>query len=161
MDMTSLKGFMTVNFKKYRYVLLVVLAGFILMSVPETEADETTPTEQEDAAPQLQESLEEILSLIQGAGRVEVLLTQESGEEILYQTDDNKSSDSLRRDTVMVSNASREEAGLVKRVDPPIYRGAIVVCQGADNASVRLSVVEAVKSVTGLTADRITVLKMK
>lgn len=161
MDMTSLKGFMTVNFKKYRYVLLVVLAGFILMSVPETEADETTPTEQEDAAPQLQESLEEILSLIQGAGRVEVLLTQESGEEILYQMDDNKSSDSLRRDTVMVSNASREEAGLVKRVDPPIYRGAIVVCQGADNASVRLSVVEAVKSVTGLTADRITVLKMK
>jgi len=36
-----------------------------------------------------------------------------------------------------------------------------VVCQGADRAGVRLAVVDAVKSVTGLSSDRITVLKMK
>jgi len=42
-----------------------------------------------------------------------------------------------------------------------LYRGAVVVCQGGDNASVRLAVVEAVSNATGLTSDRITVLKMK
>ena len=39
--------------------------------------------------------------------------------------------------------------------------GAIVVCQGGDNATVRLAIIEAVSNVTGLGADKISVLKMK
>lgn len=35
-----------------------------------------------------------------------------------------------------------------------------MVCQGADNAAVRLAIVEAVSKVTGLGANRISVLKM-
>jgi stage III sporulation protein AG len=49
----------------------------------------------------------------------------------------------------------------VRQVIPPKYQGAIIVCQGAEKATVRLQVVEAVVNVTGLTADKITVLKMK
>ena len=41
----------------------------------------------------------------------------------------------------------------------PTYRGALVVCQGGDRADVRLTVTEAVASLTGLSADRITVAK--
>jgi len=39
--------------------------------------------------------------------------------------------------------------------------GAVVVCQGADLAQVRLAVTNAVSSYTGLGCDKITVLKMK
>lgn len=39
--------------------------------------------------------------------------------------------------------------------------GAVVVCQGADLAQVRLNVTNAVSSYTGLGCDKITVLKMK
>ena len=111
--------------------------------------------------PSLEEALADILSQISGAGNCDVLLTQLEGEQIIYQTDDSASSSDQRRDTVTVSNSSREETGLIKQVNPPVYRGAVVLCQGADNASVKLSIVEAVMSVTGLTSDRITVLKMK
>ena len=38
--------------------------------------------------------------------------------------------------------------------------GAAVVCQGADDASVRLAVLEAVRSYTGLLTSEIMVLKM-
>ena len=41
------------------------------------------------------------------------------------------------------------------------FAGAIVVCQGADNAEVRLRIVEAVSAYTGLGSNRIMVLKMK
>ena len=39
--------------------------------------------------------------------------------------------------------------------------GAVVVCQGADDAQVRLNVTNAVAAYTGLGSDKITVMKMK
>ncbi|MBE7003799.1 MAG: hypothetical protein E7425_05890 [Ruminococcaceae bacterium] len=39
------------------------------------------------------------------------------------------------------------------------WEGAVVVCEGADNASVRLALTQALRSLTGLSADRITIVK--
>ena len=41
------------------------------------------------------------------------------------------------------------------------FTGAVILCQGANNAEVRLQVVEAVSAFTGLGSNRIMVLKMK
>ena len=107
----------------------------------------------------LEQKLTEILSKIDGVGKAEVLLTEANGSNTIYQTDAGQNYSNL--DTVIITDGNREEKGLVKQVLPPEYRGALIVCQGADSAGVRLSVVEAVKSVTGLSSDCITVLKMK
>lgn len=162
MEPRVIKEVLTEYIKKYRAVFLILLAGILLMTLPEKKVEEPLPEEriQEDKT-DLQESLSEILSLIQGAGKVEVLLTLEKGEQTVYQTDENRSSDSIKTDTILISNSTRAESGLIRQINPPSYRGAIILCQGADNAQVRLNIVEAVCSVTGLTSDRITVLKMK
>ena len=39
-------------------------------------------------------------------------------------------------------------------------KGIVVVCQGAENAKVRLDIIHAVSSYTGFTSDKITILKM-
>ena len=166
MDWVTCKSRAMEYLKKYRYVLLVLLAGIFLMTIPQKQTEEAVPEQETvDRTPDLQDSLADILSQLSGAGKVRVLLTQAAGEQTLYQTDENLSSgdsgQDIRRETVLVSNSNREETGLVKQVNPPVYQGAIVLCQGADNASVRLSIVEAVMSVTGLTSDCIPVLKMK
>lgn len=152
--------------KKYRYALLAILAGILLLTLPEQKPntqEETTPVKEIEST--LESQLAQILSLIDGAGRVEVLLTPVKGEETVYQTDENSSSgdhtEDQRSDTVLITGEGRLETGLVKQINPPVYRGAVIVCQGAGNPQVRLSVVEAVMSVTGLTSDKITVLKMK
>ena len=49
----------------------------------------------------------------------------------------------------------------MRQVNPPTYLGAIIICEGADDANIRLAVVDAVSKVTGLGANRISVLKMK
>ena len=72
-------------------------------------------------------------------------------------------SDSRSResDVSVVSNGSCGETPVtVKRV-LPVFRGAVVLCDGADDASVRLSVTQAVSTVCGIGADKVTVLKMK
>ena len=61
----------------------------------------------------------------------------------------------------MLTDSHRDQVGLVRQTIPPIYQGAIILCQGADSAAVRLAIIQAVAGATGLTSDRITVLKMK
>lgn len=39
-------------------------------------------------------------------------------------------------------------------------KGVVVVCQGADNAKVKLEIINAVSSYTGYSSDKITILKM-
>ena len=158
-------------FRKYRYIAIILLAGVLFMCLPnrnttqDTKANDETIAAQMDTTMALDESLSEILSQIHGAGNVRVLLTLQRGEETIYQTDShttvNDESNSTQIDTVMITGSERGQSGLIKQINPPIYMGAIVVCQGADSPSVRLAVVEAVSKVTGLGADRISVLKMK
>ena len=152
--------------KEYRYVILVLVLGILLMMLPqgktEEKKDDNVLIPETEAVETLQEQLEQLLSQVQGAGKVRVLLTEAEGERVVYQTDGEQSSqNSTRADTVIVSDSARAESGLVQQILPPSYMGAIILSQGADSASVRLSLIEAVSNATGLSSDRISVLKMK
>ena len=148
--------------RKYRYVLIVILAGLVLMLLPEN-VQEKPPEHLPEVSTEssLEEDLEMILSKIQGVGKVQVLLTESQGTRTIYVQDESSSQDSLKTDAVILTDSARAQKGLVSQVIPPVYQGAIVVCQGGDNPSVRLAVVEALCDATGLSADKITVLKMK
>ena len=166
MDRVKIQNRLLDFVKQYRYAVIVVLVGVILMCLPAGK-DRADP-EQEAASEQtvvtevcLEDSLAAILSQIKGAGKVEVLLTEAKGAETVYQSDSSMGGDSTRLDTVTVTDKERSQNGLVRQINPPSYQGAIVVCQGADSPSVRLAIVQAVSSVTGLGSDHITVLKMK
>lgn len=149
--------------KQYWYVLLVLIIGIGLMLLPTEDANINTAASKPQSEPvTLQEELEQILSQIRGAGKVKVLLTESSGTQTVYQTDqDQRGQDSASNKTVIVTDSNRNQNGLIHRIDPPVYLGAVIVCQGGDSAAVKLAIVEAVASVTGLSTDRITVLKMK
>ena len=140
--------------KQYRYVLLIVLVGVALLCLP-SGTEEKPVSRQIPETVDVEEKLAKILSRIDGAGDVEVMLAEAVGEEIIYQTDNGGA------DTVIVADESRRQQGLIRTRESPVYQGAIVVCRGADSAAVRLAIVEAVANVTGLGSDRITVLKMK
>lgn len=170
MDWLELRNKALEFVKKYRYVALVLLVGLILMLLPTeekpAEADvQSVPLVQPEASIDLQTSLGNILSMIDGAGKVQVLLTEASGQRTLYQTDEDvtagENTSDIRRETVIVTDNGRNEMGLVQQIDPPVYQGAIVLCQGADSAAVRLAIVEAVSNATGLSSNKISVLKMK
>lgn len=166
MDWDGLKEKGLEYFRRYRYALLVLSLGLLLMLLPGGAEEPTAvPLPQKEEALLLQDRLSALLSRVEGAGKVQVLLTEASGQETYYQADEDRNSSendlTLHRDTVVITGQDREESGLVRRVDPPVYLGAVVLSQGADRPAVRLALVEAVKSATGLSADRITVLKMK
>jgi len=153
---------------KYKFVVLVFAVGLLLMILPDTKDVQQPEITQEAVLSQednMEEKLSKILSCVKGAGQVQVMLSYESGQETIYQTDrdvsEGEKSISEKVDTVTITDSERNQNGLIQRVDPPICMGALIVCQGADNASVKLAIVEAVARVTGLSSDKICVLKMK
>ena len=120
---------------------------------------------QSEETEDLQLRLSNLLSQMAGAGRVKVLLTEATGEQIFYQEDrdtsDSDQSQTTRTDTVIVTDGTHSQEGLIRQVNPPTYLGAVILCQGADQPSVRLAITEAVANATGLGYHKITVLKMK
>lgn len=154
-------------FDKYKFVLAVLGIGILLMLIPDNDNTQVppVPSEPRTATVSRAEELENILSQMSGVGKIKVLLTESDGAQTIYQTDEDRTqsadSESVRVQTVIVTNSGREEVGLIRSVTPPVYLGAIIVCQGGDNPSVKLAVVQAVSNVTGIPSDRITVLKMK
>ena len=149
---------------KYKYVMIVIVAGLFFMLVPvNNEESEKAPDSQVVTPRGMQEALEDILGGIQGVGKVRVLLTEAQGQRTVYVFDQSSSGggDSVKSDAVIITDADRAQSGMIAQVIPPVYLGAIIVCQGGDQPTVRLAVVEAVCDATGLSADKITVLKMK
>ena len=153
--------------RKNRYIALILLLGLILMCVPTKRENNVATEEQKQVLNEVsvEEKLSQILTQVDGAGEVQVFLTFASGEEIIYQTNDtlsrNGESTDSQSNTVTITDAKRNEQGLIRQTKPPVYQGAIVVCKGADSSSVRLAIMDAVSKATGLGLNKISVMKMK
>lgn len=154
---------------RFRYPVLIVLVGIILLTIPEKNkaSISATPasTSSCDTAADPSRELTEILQEIKGVGRVKVLLTISKGEKKEYQVDEDQSvtetGSDVRKETVIIRDGDDNEMALITQIISPEYLGAIVVCEGADDANVKLAVLEAVAKATGLRSDKISVLKMK
>ena len=167
--LTQLRTAAAQTLKKYRAALLIFLIGLVLALVPVRRTGmQSAAAEGETAQFSLsdtQTQMEAILSQIDGAGSVRLLLTLRTGEETIYQTDTrtvtNQSGTTLECETVFQQTGSAQKQPVVQRVDRPQYMGALVLCQGADQPSVRLAITEAVASLTGLGSNKIAVVKLK
>lgn len=168
MDLVKIKNKASVFLSKYKFAALILVVGIVLMQMPvggaKTKAiSDAEPVDSYEVS--LEKKLENILSTVKGAGNVQVFLSEATGVQTIYQADTTvASTDNSRNETtkvVTVTDSDRNESGLVLYKNAPDYRGALVVCEGADDISVKYAIINAVASVTGLKSDCITVLKMK
>ena len=164
---------LTTALEKYKFILLVLLAGLLLLLLPTSPGGEaqSTAAEPQSAAEmafsvaELEEKLETTLSKIDGAGEVTVALTLRTGaRQVLAQdvaVSDRDGDSSEERTTVVISGGSgREEAVALQQLAPQ-FQGAVVVCPGGDDPTVPLRLAEAVSDLTGLGADKISICKGK
>ena len=154
-------------FSKYKYALIVLVIGLILLIIPEkTESKAEQVLPQQELHFQIDaDALSQILQTVEGAGRVQVMLSVATGEKTVFQANSDQSetgeNKSIKTETVIITDSGKNESGLITQVNPPTYKGTIVVCQGADSPTVRLAIMQAVSRITGLGSDNICVLKMK
>lgn len=155
---------------KYKYAAAIILLGCVLMLLPrgcgETSGQTAASAEEtrEETLSETEQRLARLLESIDGAGKCSVMLSLDVGSESIYQLDTRQSTSdtggSSESETVFYQSGT-EKLPVVQKTRYPIYRGAVVVCEGAGRASVRLMIVEAVSGLTGLGSDKIKVIKMK
>lgn len=166
--------------ERYKYPLLILLLGAALVLWPSKggKAEAAPVTEPEESVPEdigaryraeTEAQLEQLLSQIDGAGRVRVMLTLKTGPAANYQTDRDSSEDrdgervqsALEEKTVMVSRGSAYNEPAVISTAYPVFQGALVVAEGGADPRIRYQLSAAVAALLGLGADQITVVKMK
>ena len=153
---------------QYKYVLIVIVAGIILLLWPsgerkqDTGSDGTSDVRETFDLEALEEKLSKTLSKVEGAGEVTVTLTVKRGMEQVLASDRTTSvserGSSVEESTVLVNSGGGQDTVLITQ-KYPTFQGALVVCEGGDNVEIRLLLTQAVSALTGLGTDRITVCK--
>lgn len=157
------------RWNEYKYVLLVLAIGVLLLALPHGSSNEESSREKaeckndEEWLQSVEKEMESVLSRIDGAGKLSLMLTVERGKQSQLAKDrsithrGDEASEST--ETVIVSEGSSQQSAVTTTADYPLFRGCIVVCEGGNVASVRLAITEAVSALTGLSSDKITVVK--
>lgn len=159
-------------FKKNKYLIVVLVVGILLLLLP----GKSDGTEKEAKINNLEFSLDEwekkikdVLAQCQGVGRVKVALSVSGGTRSVYAVEESlnvsENGDDYTKDKdekiSIISVGSGVDAPVVIREVYPEFIGATVVCDGADISKVRLDVTYAVSALTGLSADKISIIKMR
>lgn len=152
----------------YKYVLLAVLLGVVLLLIPDgkAESEETAARLADFDRALVQREMEDILSAIDGAGRLRLMLTVRGGGELELAQDraltqkqtDGTGEYSDKTETVVLGSGSGAKV-VVTQSRYPDFVGALVVCEGGGSAAVRLEITQALCALTGLSSDRISVIK--
>lgn len=109
---------------------------------------------------QLERRLEQIISKIDGAGSVSVMITLESSTELLYERDrkvkrsTDSDSESYGSETEVVLAGSSKEPLQIGTILPKV-RGAAIVCSGASDPVVRERVANTAAKVLDLGISRV------
>ena len=124
-----------------------------------------------------EEKIENILSKIDGVGKVKVLITysstsmviplyNEDSEESLTEENDKeggtrKITENRRKKDIIYKESSGEKIPITQSVISPKMEGAIITAEGAANAQVKSNIIQAVEAATGLSTHKIQVFEMQ
>ncbi|MBW7573467.1 stage III sporulation protein AG [Caproiciproducens faecalis] len=173
----------------YRKIIIVAgLVGiaFIFLSsylnnyhTDNTKTVSSQPTvTAEQYAEELETSLTDLVTRIQGAGAAKVLVTLERSTQYVYATEEKKSNqttedksdgsttkneanDNTETTYILVKDADGAQKALAVTEVQPIIKGVVVVCDGGDNPVVQQDIISAVTTALDITSVRVCVIKAK
>lgn len=171
------------------FILLCVgLILFFLSSGLFNSNKNTTPTnsssikiseeDQQSYESAMEKRLKNILSKVNGAGNVEVMLTISYGKEIVLADDtvldqstsqekdstggtrDNTTYSQQKKTVMYTPQNGKSEPVILKEIEPKI-EGIIIVSEGGDNIEVQSNLIKAAQALFNIPAHKIQVFKMK
>ena len=195
---TLRKFFRTKDQRVITYLGLMLVAGVFIMLLsgplfrntalrePETFAEspayipnpiaETHQTHVYERA--LERRLEEVLSLVDGVGRIRVMITFSQGREMVFAVDRNintsankeedsqggtrhQSSQHSQDKTLIITDRSGVDRPLVVKETEPVIGGVMIIAEGGDDVLIRDALIRSTSTLLGIEINRVQVLKMK
>ena len=177
--MIMLPGFDKIkNMLTKKNMLIIFCAGIVLMIFANFTTSKTSQnassnvTLNDDTSYKKNEieiKLKKILSNIDGAGKVEVMIVFDSDYERVVAKNTKssvkgeKTSGEERQtdtETVMSKDGNSQTPYLLKEINPSV-RGVLVIAEGAGSDSVKMNIKNAVKTVLGVSMHKVEVMTKK
>ncbi len=167
-----------VGSKRNKILIIVIIIAILILAFgnfggndEEIKTAKNTDVENASTEKYIAENerrLEEILSMVRGAGKVKAMITvSELGEKVVASdkkteaSQDTKNESSTRssaqEQTTVIYGSGTDEKPFVVKEKLPLPSGVLVVAAGAGDESVRLEIYEAVKALYGLSGHRVKV----
>lgn len=151
--------------KKGILIIAVVFIAGIMLVIGGDGSSKSTVTAESVSTDSLNKELEDILSQVEGAGEVKVLINyKQSGEKILaYDMESNTN----ERDGGKENNSKSEvvydgnKMPVVLKEYMPKVEGVIIVAQGGNIENVKKQLIAGTVALLGIDEHKIEVLKMK
>lgn len=158
-------------------MLVIVLVGFLgvfLIALSEmnfeNEADKNSKSKSTDSyeyCSYLEDRVADIISAIDGAGKVRVMITLAETTEYVYAQNQNdtrktnkESENSDNKNDFVIIEKDNNDSGLLIKTFEPKIRGVAVVCDGGDNPIVQQQIYSAVSAVLNVSTARISISKL-
>lgn len=165
-------GEMLKKLKKDKKALLTVAVGVLgmllvlLSELPfagQTKPQNDTSTEGEYCTEELERKTEELISQIEGAGKVSVMLTYEATSETVWAKDTDSKKEGNENDDIqekyIIIDTDQGETGLEIKVIYPKIRGVAVVCSGGDDPVVNSRIKSLVSALFDIGSNRISIAR--
>lgn len=145
--------------------IAILLVVYVSTFTNDDSNNAVTSLTTEEYAKMLEDKMSSVLSNINGAGDVSVMVTLECGIEYIYATtkeeitttSGSNSKTTITEELVMVSSSGKSTPVIIKENLPKIS-GVLVVAEGAGSVSVKLEILKAVQALFELPADSIEIL---
>lgn len=153
-------------------ILLIGFSDAFFNGKTETNNNFTNEISLDKYINELERKTEKIVSKIDGAGKSKIMITADTSKENEYAVNENKSQDILGQNTVLdqqtqiqkeivIIEQNNDDSALVVKVIEPQIRGVLVLCEGANEPKVAEEITNAIKTVLGVSYNKICVLKLK
>ena len=163
------------NIKHFEIIIVVVFCAILLLiysstfSSTKSEKNTLTALTTEEYAEYLENKLSNVLSQINGAGNVSVMVTLACGVEYVYATNATEETTSQTNNGVTTTQTttteelilvsqSGKDSPLVIKENLPKVSGVLIVSSGASNISVMLELQKAVMALLEIDAEDIEIL---
>lgn len=170
--------------KGRRLIIIIGIAGMaliLLSSILPRQPSNEIATEQQQMVSNnqyeqlLEQRLIKLISGIDGAGKTNVLVTLENGEENIYAVNKEDSQDvsekwtydgqknqdnskENRQDIVIIKQDGNEQPVITTTIEPRV-KGVVVVCQGGGIATIKSKISQAVTTALNISSDRVCVIQ--
>lgn len=160
-------------------ILLIMLNGYTSVdkidstTVIKESSNEYTNLVKDDYESYIEDKLSEILSKLKGVGDVDVMVTLEDSvekipasnvtttKEITNELDSQGGTREISREDETIQIVSTSNDVVVLKEVKPSVKGVIVVAEGADNILVLETLYEAVKTVLGISGNKVQIFPSK
>lgn len=159
--------------------IMLIVAGDMLFTKPAAEPEKTEDESiaGDDYISCLEEKTKNLLSQVEGAGNVDVMITLNSGGESVFAQENKKStseteesasqgdsrgivSETEESTIVTVNNGDGSTSPVVIKEKTAEISGIVIVAEGGDDVIVKDSLIRAAQALFGVSANKVEVFKM-